>query len=445
MDVGSFAGPRVLRAWVMLVGLGAAGCAMIPSQAACPRGQQHHDGQCVPTSTLVFERCLESFRKTRVEREHGVGTEVTAQVKGQGGSFHRERKDVEQAEYDGLPHELMGDAIDECRRQEEQQRTLEVERAWAAVDEAEQRARQAEEERARAELALREAEQAIARREESGTALQEQLDAAQLALAQADAALEEQRALLVDRHPCTAGAWERCGEQALVAKRDGDYPRAHALYRQACEGGSADACGNWGVMFEHGLGAEVDLPQSRRLYTQACDRGSAHGCVNLGFLHEQGRGMARDLDQAVALYEPACTAGLMRGCGRWGRLMSTGAIIRGETQPPAAELLGRACDGDYPQACMWAGERDLEGRDGERQPLSASRRFRRACEHDVPEACVALGRMHELGDGVREDAGEATRLYQRACEADDARGCAAVERLSRGGEAERNGERTARR
>ena len=41
----------------------------------------------------------------------------------------------EQAEYDGLPDALMGEAIDECRRQEQQQRSLELERAWASARE----------------------------------------------------------------------------------------------------------------------------------------------------------------------------------------------------------------------------------------------------------------------------------------------------------------------
>jgi TPR repeat protein len=445
MDDRSGAGPMALRVWALtMVGLGA-GCAFLPRQVECPRGQQQHDGQCVPTSSLVFERCLESFRKTRVERERGTGTEVALQVKGQGGSLHHERKDLEQAEYDGLPEALMGEAIDECRRQEQDQRSLELERAWAAAEEAKASARQAEGARERAEQALQRAEREAAQRMQSDTARNAELEAARTALAEANAALAEERARLVERHPCTAEAWDRCGEQALMAKRDGDYAQAHALYRQACEGGSAQACSNWGVMFEHGLGVEVDLPQAASHYLEACEHGDTHGCVNLGFLHEEGRGAPRDLDHAAALYQPACEAGHMRGCGRLGRLLGTGAVVGHETLPPAAELLGRACDGDYPQACQWAGERELEGRDGERQPVSAARRFRRACEHDVPEACVALGRMHELGDGVSEDFGEATRLYQRACEAHEPRGCAAIERMSRGREAERNTEPIVRR
>jgi len=443
MDLRCAAGCFVLRGLALASAMAAAGCLMGPQTMACPRGQQSHDGQCVPTSTLVFERCMESLRKTKVERQSGTGTEVTAQIKGQGGSLRHERKDTEQAEYDDLPPELMGEAIAECRRQEEVQRGLEVERAWAAADEAGRAQRDAEARLSAAEREQQRAEAEAAKARDAQAGLQATLDAKDHALVEALAALEEQRAALVEQHPCTAKAWDRCAEQALSAKREGDYVQAHALYRKACEGGSADACGNWGVMFEHGLGVLVDLPESRRLYREACDDGSAHGCVNLGFLLEQGRGVSRDVGAAAGLYRTACDAGQMRGCGRLGWLVSTGAVV--DEARAAAELLDRACEGDYPRACVWAAERDLDGRDGERQPERAVRRLRRACEQDEPEACVTLGRLFELGDGVREDLGEAAALYRRACEQDEPRGCAAVERLSRGGESEKNGERVVRR
>jgi TPR repeat protein len=443
MDFRSATEHRLLRGLALAATLTTVGCLTGPTMMQCPRGQQSHDGQCVPTSTLVFERCLESFRKTRTEHDHGTNTEVQATVKGQGGSLLHERKDSEASEYDDLPPELMGDAIAECRRQEEVQRTLEVERAWAAAQEAERGKQDADARLAAAQRDQRRSEEAAARTRHAHGALKQEHATTERSLADALAALDEHNALLVEQHPCTAKAWDRCADQALAAKRDADYVQAHALYRQACEGGFADACGNWGVMFEHGLGVTVDLPESRRLYRSACDDGSPHGCANLAFLLEQGRGATRDIDGAATLYRTACDAGHMRGCGRLGWLVSTGAL-HDEALPSAPELLDRACEGDYPRACLWAAERDLDGRDGERRPERAARRLQRACEHDEPEACVTLGRLHELGDGVAEDPGQAAALYRRACEGNESRGCAAVERLSRGAESERNGERTQR-
>lgn len=415
------------------------GCATMPMMDACPRGQQRFDGQCVPTSSLVFERCLESFRKTREQRNHGVDTELSARVEGQGGSLKHERKDHEEAEYGGVSEALMSDAIEECRRQEQQQRSMELERAWAAAEDAQARAIEADDRAHAAERAQQRAQDDARRYEQETVVLREQLETARTELAQVQLQQEDMRSLMVERHPCTAQAWDRCGEQALAAKRDGEYGRAHSMYRDACEGGSADACGNWGVMFEHGLGIPVDLVEARRLYEVGCEGDSANACVNLGFLHEQGRGAARELDRAAALYETACEQGQMRGCGRLGKLLAGGAVD-GELYPSAGELLTRACDGDFPRACLWAGVREVEGRDGERHPGRAARRFARACEHDVPEACVQLGRLHELGDGVPEDPAGAGALYRRACEAGDPRGCAAAERLSRGGEQDHNTE-----
>ncbi|MCA9711614.1 MAG: sel1 repeat family protein, partial [Myxococcales bacterium] len=323
-----------------VLGLGLSGCAVAPVVTPCPRGQQQHEGQCIPTSSLVFERCLETFRKTKVERAHGVDTEVTAQVEGQGASFHRARTDTEQAEYDGLPDALMGEAIDECRRQEQQQRSLELERAWAAADEADRRADEADQQARAALGAQREAEDAAQRHEQARVELAQEVDALRLALGEAEGAVQREHARLVELHPCTAQAWDRCGEEALAAKRAGDYALAHDKYRLACEGGSAEACANWGVMFEHGLGVGADPMEAHRLYERACEQEDAHACVNLGFLYEQGQGVARSLDRAVALYDAACTAGQLRGCGRLGRLVATEAVPP-VGLPSAASLLDR--------------------------------------------------------------------------------------------------------
>lgn len=387
----------------------------------------------MPTSSLVFERCLESFRKTRVERAHGVETEVTAQVKGQGGSLHRERTDHEEAEYDDMPDDLMSDAIVECRRQEQQQRSLELERAWTAADQADDRARLALDEAHDAQRALRRAEAEQRRYEETALLLQEELDGARAQQQEVELELGELRALIVERHPCTAQDWDRCGEQALEAKRQGDYARAHSIYAEACGGGSADACGNWGVMFEHGLGIAVDVLEARRLYDDACEADSAHACANLGALFEHGRGTDREPRRAAKYYDRACDGGQMQGCARLGQLLAAGTI-RPDGWPPAGELLERACAGDFPRACLWKGARDLEGLEGERRATRAAESFARGCERDVFEACVQLGRLHELGDGVEEDSTLAAKFYRRACEGGESRGCAAVERLSRLGE-----------
>ncbi|MCH9685657.1 MAG: sel1 repeat family protein [Deltaproteobacteria bacterium] len=423
----------------LLLSSSAVGCMSMPQTMSCPRGQQRHDGQCVPTSSLVFERCLESFRKTGETREQGVDTEISAQVRGQGGTLRRERKDTQKAEYDGLPEQMMSDAIVECRRQEQQQRTMEVERAWAAAEEANAQAHDAVARARAAERAQRRAEEAVARQEQANLSLVEQLEVATTALADRSEALEQQRTLLVERHPCTAQAWDGCGEQALEAKRAGDYVRAHAMYRQSCEGGSVESCGNWGVMYEHGLGTDVDLFEARRLYEEACDEGSGHACTNLGLLYEEGRGVGRDPDEAAEHYAIACDAGQMRGCGRLGRLVGSG-LLEPEGHPPAVQLLTMACDGDYPRACLWVGDREILGLDEARSPEQAAHHFRHACERDVPQACLKLGQLHELGDGVSEDPGQAGQLYRQACEAGEPRGCAAAERLSRYGESELNTE-----
>lgn len=418
MDYG-----RWMKLGVVVVGGLASGCAMGPTPMQCARGQQFHGGQCVPTSSLVFERCLESFRKTREERAAGVDTEVSAQVRGQGGTVHRERREVESSEYDGLPPHAVDEAIAECRRQEQQQRTLELERAWAAADEAQRRTEQVMAQLARAQRAQRTAERGQKRHEHAQLVLQQELDAAREELRALGDERDRDRALLVERHPCTAQAWDRCADKALAAKEAGQLDDAHAMYRESCEGGSARACGNWGVMYEQGLGVPVQADRAAELYAMACSADDPHACVNLGFLHEQGRGVVPSESRAIELYASGCEAGHMRGCGRL-------AHLRDDEQ--SGELFRRACGGGYAPACVWDGLWALDGRDGEPDPHRAARGFSRACEADVAEGCLQLGQLYEVGEGGLPDPARAAMYYGRACTVGEPRGCAAAERIARG-------------
>jgi hypothetical protein len=244
----------------------------------CPEGQLLSDGQCVPTSSIVFQRCVDTFRKSAVETNEGVDTQVGANAAGYGGSLKRTRTDHVAAEYTALPDELVPEAITECGRQEQAEREQQVQRAWEAADAARARALQAERKRGVAQRDTKRAEKKL----EAAVLAQRLAEEAREQIADArddlQAELDEQKSLLADKHPCTAGDWHRCGRQALVAKRAGDYARAHELYELSCDEGDGEACSNWGVMFEHGLGVIEDPDRAAELYALACEAGESTGC-----------------------------------------------------------------------------------------------------------------------------------------------------------------------
>lgn len=113
------------------------GCARWPSNdSTCGHGEQLVDGHCLPTPSIVFQRCMEAFRTRSIEHDRGRELAVSASVQGQGGELSHERRDRERREYEGLSDDDLSAAISECRRQEEAERASQVARAWDEADRA---------------------------------------------------------------------------------------------------------------------------------------------------------------------------------------------------------------------------------------------------------------------------------------------------------------------
>lgn len=73
-------------------------------------------------------------------------------------------------------------------------------------------------------------------------------------------------------------------------------------YVLSAEGGCADAQNNLGIMFEEGIGVEMDWMSAFRWYSRAKDQGHVHATFNLGQLYLHGKGVIRDVSQALALF-----------------------------------------------------------------------------------------------------------------------------------------------
>lgn len=368
-----------------------AACMMHGGFHDCPEGQALTDGQCVPTSSIVFQRCIDSFRKSTEQRDEGTDTQLGADVSGYGGGQVRHaRKDHQEASYDALPEEVVPEAIAECRRQEQAEREQQVQKAWAAADAARQRAAQAEGRVREAKRETAKVTASLAQVETERDTIADERDGLDVALADLQARFDEQAALIADKHPCTAGDWARCGRQALAAKRSGDYDQAHDLYRQSCDGGDAESCGNWGVMFEHGLGTAASPRQAQARYAAACQLDHALSCFNEARMLE----LASEPEAALERYESACEGEEMHACARLGTLYESGT--------------------------------------GTEVDLGAARRhYASACEADLPEACAGLAELYEQGRGVKADRKRAATLFERACDAGEDAGCQGAERLSR--------------
>ncbi len=145
------------------------GCARWPSNdLGCPRGEQHVDGHCLPTPSIVFQRCMEAFRTRSIEHDRGRELSVSASATDKGGELQHERRDRERREYEGLQDDDLSAAIGECRRQEEAERAGQLARAWDEAETARSDAERARIEAVTAKHELARANAELERREREG-------------------------------------------------------------------------------------------------------------------------------------------------------------------------------------------------------------------------------------------------------------------------------------
>ncbi len=361
---------------MVVVGLLAgSGCGWAVAAPRCDRGMARVDGQCIPTPTLVFRGCVEAFRTTRVERDRGGSVAVGGSVPGTGsGRLERDRRDVEATELASLPDADADAIIEECRRQEEAERGRLLDEAWAAADEARGDAK-------RARTDVRRLESSTAALEGAVQELSAALELERATVLQRDEALAAMTALASEGHPCALELWPACAEAAASDHEVGEYARAHRRYALACEGGVAEACANWGLMFEHGQGVPVDLSRARKLYARACTEDDLEGCVHLGVATLAEHGAVSEVEDGL---RRACARDVARGCTTLAQ-----ALPRGVDEDDDIEsLLEHACRLDDAHGCRMLGVH-LEREMGRADLLAAQRAFDKACTLGDSAGCDA--------------------------------------------------------
>ena len=351
------------------------GCGWAVAVPRCDRGMARVDGQCVPTPTLVFRECVEAFRTTRVERDRGDSVAVGGSVPGTGSArLERDRRDVEAKELASLPDADADVIIEECRRQEQAERGRLLDEAWAAADEARGDAK-------RARNDVRRLESSTAALEGAVQELSADLELERATVLERDEALAAMTALASLDHPCALEIWPQCAEAAASDHEAGEHARAHRRYELACEAGVAEACGNWGLMFEHGQGVPTDLRRARDLYSRACDSDDLEGCVHLGVATLAEDGAVSDVEDGL---RRACAKDVARGCTTLAQALPRGA----EENDDIESLLEQACRLDDAHGCRLLGvhlERDVERGD----LVAAQRAFDRACDLGDSAGCDA--------------------------------------------------------
>jgi len=134
-------------------------------------------------------------------------------------------------------------------------------------------------------------------------------------------------------------------EKGLAAYNRDDLPGALPLFRQAAEGGSAEAQAWLGYILD--FAEEND--EAVRWYRASAEQGLAEGMAGLADMYAKGEGVGKDLAEARSLYEQAAEAGSDRAA----------RVLAG-----AYETGGLDVEADAAQAAYWKSrEAELSGDD----------------------------------------------------------------------------------
>jgi uncharacterized protein len=91
--------------------------------------------------------------------------------------------------------------------------------------------------------------------------------------------------------------------------RNGDFPKAYALFSPLAKDGVADAQYYIGLMYAKGQAVPQDAAMAVEWYQKAANQGHALAQNNLGYMYGQGAGVPRNFVNAHMWYSLAAAAG----------------------------------------------------------------------------------------------------------------------------------------
>ena len=89
----------------------------------------------------------------------------------------------------------------------------------------------------------------------------------------------------------------------------GEYVTALELYETLAGQGNAEAQFQLGLMYEQGLGTDVDRQTAQRYYQQAAEQQSPQALDALGTLYLKGEGVIQNFKESLRLFQQAAAQG----------------------------------------------------------------------------------------------------------------------------------------
>jgi hypothetical protein len=226
---------------------------------------------------------------------------------------------------------------------------------------------------------------------------------------------------------CAGGSASACGAAGLAMMPD-DYksPTVAAEARlglafaeQGCDGGDGRACNVEGDYQEFDDFKIKSFPAAMKAYARGCTLGYGESCFRLAKIHFEATDVPRDGGKGLSLLNKSCQAGNADECGLVAAIYEMGRAY-GSTEGVTADP--EKAFASFKRACLldatWC-ERSARGALTAGKDKDAFAFAERGCGVGVDKACYVMGTLYESGKGTSADAGKARAAFTKGCDGGD--------------------------
>lgn len=136
----------------------------------------------------------------------------------------------------------------------------------------------------------------------------------------------------------------------------GDPAKARSLWKEACDGGSLEACRKYGYALVDGVGGHPSFEEGVAVFHRGCraEPPDLQACIDFG-LTLMATGDPVSGPKALAAFQKACDAGVAVGCRDVGVVLRDGLAGVAPDGVAARVAFQKGCDGGDDEACRVPG------------------------------------------------------------------------------------------
>lgn len=194
-----------------------------------------------------------------------------------------------------------------------------------------------------------------------------------------------------------------------------DPDKAIQYFLEAAEIGSVDAQWNLGLLYNEGIGVELNPEEARYWFEKAAKAGHSRAQFNLSLMYMTGRGVEKDFTKASELLQLSAENGYIDAAFGLAELYTVGQGVP-QDYSKAVEWFEKAAEAGHPRAQSNLGTFYVEGQGVEKNEMEAFKWFKKAADIGEPYGLYNLGYLYETSEQVEQNLIEAYKCYSLAAE-----------------------------